>query len=523
MIAFKHIFFCVGLVLVLATGQAHAEKVWTKSETSLRADPDDASSRVARIQGDRELSVIEKKGNWYRVKVGVKTGWIRRSDLRERPSSNSATAESSSESAARATGSGGGSGARANKNNKSNKNNRRKRRSRRNCREGSAWCDSDGDAMRVVVVVNRVEAYKEPRDDEDIAFLASQDQELVVLGHHSPDWMYVQTLDGKLGWIHDDTVRQKGNLVSARGTAIDAPRTQGSGTESGSDGDTGAETGTGADDAALSASASASASAAGDATRVTARRGEGESLEPEGPSRFDVRLSMGAGAALSGRALTATSGEAGNYETRSTGLVTSLAGDIRYELSGPWHVGVDGNFALVSGLAGLEYNPAAAGSVEAGNYLHHRTELSAQVGYETDSWNSYLHVGGAVGIFYIQDLFNEAALPRERLLSPLVGINADFALSPSFELGVRADALVLGALAQTRGREDGTFSSMLAVAAQAEGTYSLSDTLGLLAAFRFDRVFPEWTGASVREAGVEGAARTDQMLRFLVGVQARFQ
>ena len=78
----RHIALGVALVLVLVAGSAMAEKVWTNSETNLRADADRKSRRVALIQANRELTVIEKKGSWYRVRSGAKSGWIHRSDLR---------------------------------------------------------------------------------------------------------------------------------------------------------------------------------------------------------------------------------------------------------------------------------------------------------------------------------------------------------------------------------------------------------------------------------------------------------
>jgi hypothetical protein len=204
----RHISLGVALILVLVTGSAAAEKVRTSSETNLRADADRKSRRVARIQANRELNVIEKRGPWYRVKSGAKSGWIHRSDLRggRTPEKNraartptpsrspatgngtidkagSATAEPSPEPAAlAAAGSGGSSDDPPASDPKAQK---------RACRKGSAWCDREGDAMRVVVVVSRVKAFKEPQEDEDIAFLATQDQELMVIGYHRPNWMYV--------------------------------------------------------------------------------------------------------------------------------------------------------------------------------------------------------------------------------------------------------------------------------------------------------------------------------------------
>jgi SH3-like domain-containing protein len=500
----KHIALGIALLLVVMTGSAAAEKVWTKGDASLRADADRKSSRVALIQANRELTVIEKKGAWYRVKSGTKSGWIHRSSLRggrtqdrdragrgsarDRagdPSAldraGSADAEPSPESAALAAGSGDDSGDPAGPD----------KAKRQNCREGSVWCDGEGDAMRVVVVVSRVKAYKEPSEDEEIAFLATQDQELQVVGYHKPSWLYVRTLDGKLGWLQRDAVRQKGNLANVHDGFFDEP--------------------------------SVSEVDTSETNRVAAPTEEVEegSLLPEEPSRWQVRLGMGLGGALLGRTFVADNQDAANYETSSTGLVTTLSGDIRYQLSDAWHGGIDGNFSLIAALGGLTYDLGDQ-SQAVGNYVQHRTEVSAKLGYDVDSWAAYLRLGGLVEIFYINDLLNAAALPRERLISPTVGLQLGLRPMPKLELGLRGDVMVLGALAQTRGRQDGDFDGLFAVIAQADALYALMERVALQASFRLDRVTPSWSGESVRAAGVQGASRTDQILRVLLGVQARF-
>ncbi len=489
----RHIALGVALILVLVAGSAAAEKVWTNSETNLRADADRKSRRVARIQANRELTVIEKKGPWYRVKSGAKSGWIHRSDLRGGRNSNraarnsdtadSATAEPSPEPTALAAGSGDRSGDSPAKDDKTQK---------RACRKGSVWCDREGDAMRVVVVVSRVKAFKEPQEDEEIAFLATQDQELMVIGYHRPNWLYVQTLEGKLGWLRKDAVREAGNLARVRDpSAFDTPRT--------------------VDD---------------DTSRVAASPKEQPAaslLQPEGPPRTHIRLGMALGGALLGRTFVPDNLAQAGYDTSSTALVTALAGELRYTLSGAWHLGLDGNFSMLAGLAGLTYEPATGGDVIAvGNYVQHRTEAGIALGYDVDQWGAYLRAGGLVDTFYVNDLLNTAALPRERLISPTVGLRLAVRPASALELGLRGDVMVVGTLAQTRRREDGEFDGLFALMAQADAAYALSESVAFQAGFRIDRVSPSWSGASVRAVGVQGASRTDQILRFLAGVQARF-
>jgi SH3-like domain-containing protein len=493
----RHIALGVALILVLVAGSATAEKVWTNSETDLRADADRKSRRVALIQANRELTVIEKKGSWYRVRSGAKSGWIHRSNLRggrnpERnrvartgtdniDRANSASAEPPSGSAALAAGRDDSSGDPPADDPKAQK---------RVCRPGSVWCDREGEAMRVVVVVSRVKAYKEPQEDEDIAFLATQDQELMVIGRHRPDWIYVQTLDGKLGWMRKDAVRETGNLGRAREpNAIGTPRVDDGSTR---------------------------------VTRREERKPPPSLLAPDGPSRTRIRLGMALGGALLGRAFVPDNLAQAGYDASSTALVTTLSGELRYLLSGALHLALDGNFSMLAGLGGLTYEPAMGSAVDVGNYVQHRTEAGLALGYDVDQWGGYLRVGGLVDTFYVNDLLNSAALPRERLVSPTVGLRLAVRPASALELGLRGDVMVLGTLAQTQRREDGEFDGLFALSAQADVGYALMERVALQAGFRVDRVSPSWAGASVRAAGVLGASRTDQVLRFLVGVQATF-
>jgi hypothetical protein len=311
----------------------------------------------------------------------------------------------------------------------------------------------------------------------------------MVIGYHRPNWMYVQTLDGKLGWIRKDTVRETGNLGRARDdSGFGTPRT--------------------VDD---------------DATRVSQRREKPAAPSvPDGPPRTDIRLGMALGGVLLGRAFVPDNLAQASYDTSSTALVTTLSGDLRYLLSGAWHLGLDSNFSMLAGLGGLTYDPATGNVIEVGNYVQHRTEAGARLGYDVDQWAVYMRAGGLVEIFYVNDLLNVAALPRERLISPTLGLHLAVRPAPALELGLRGDVMLLGALAQTRGREDGDFDTLFAVIAQADAAYALMERVALQAGFRLDRLSASWSGASVRAAGVQGASRTDQALRFFVGVQARF-
>ncbi|WP_428268131.1 SH3 domain-containing protein [Haliangium sp.] len=396
--------------------------------------------------------------------------------------------------------------------------------------------------MRVVVVSSRVEAFKEPAVDQDIAFLATQGQELVVRGFHEPDWMYVQTLDGKLGWIPKGSVRQKGNFVDARGTvgsgqvpddtseardsrrsSADRGQDRSGDARRGSSGD-----GDGGDTGADAAMRNSSGSAGGGETQVSKRGDGGEApsslLAPEPPSPLSIELGSAVGVALVERTYAATNMGGAGYVASATTAATTVGGDIRYRVQGPWHVGIDGNWSVLAGLTGLAYDPATGESIDLGNFLQQRTELSAKFGFQEERFSAFVRAGGLIEIFYINDLLNDGALPRERLISGTAGVQLEVRPVAPLSLGLRADVLILGALAQTRGREDGDFDTvgLLAPIAQLDGSYAVAKHVVLRAGLRFDRLVPTWTGASVRAPGVNGAERTDQVIRLLLGVGARF-
>ncbi len=580
---------CIALLLLFFTGgSAYAEKVWTKSATSLRAKPTNKSRRVARVQANRQLSVIEKSGRWYRVKSGVKSGWIHRSKLRnpkarvadgragdrkkprgqrdQRADADRSAGEPPSDSTARGAGSGDGSDASDSDDD------------RAVCREGSVWCDREGDAMRVVVVVDRVEAFKEPSKSQDISFLATQGQELVVVGFHQPDWMYVKTFDGKLGWIEKRTVREKGNFAgvrgnrgntrtpggtggaraggadgrgsgtSGRGAGADGRGSGASGRGAGADGaaaggsrTAGGASGGGGADGSGGASGAGGASGGGNAqietgagaggvdgaTGVSGRTGAEPppSLLPRSePPPFSLKLGAYLGGALVGRSFSADNMDQADYDTSAVAGVTSFAGDFRARVSGPWHAGVDGNFTMLAGVLGLDFDPAVADARDIGNFVQHRTEIGGKFGFENERFSALARVGGLIEIFYINDLLNDAAIPRERLISGTVGLHLEARPMRKLVLGLRSDVLLLGTLAQTGGREDGDFDGLggLAVIGELNASYQLLKQVHLHAGARFDQLSPSWTGASVRAQGVNGASRTDRVIRFVLGAGTSF-
>ncbi|MDX1594848.1 MAG: SH3 domain-containing protein, partial [Gammaproteobacteria bacterium] len=70
-----------------------ARPALTVHETVLRSAPAGDAGEVATLPAETDLSVLERRGGWYRVESGSGAGWLRLASLRF-PSSGQAEAES---------------------------------------------------------------------------------------------------------------------------------------------------------------------------------------------------------------------------------------------------------------------------------------------------------------------------------------------------------------------------------------------------------------------------------------------
>ena len=511
----------VALALALMAGSAAAERVWTKSTTSLRADPDRKSRRVARIKADRSLTVVRKQGRWLKVKSGAKSGWVHRSDVRGRrrggrdrvadarpdprrseprgtEESSAADADGSGapdepeETASGATASDAASGSGDEKESASGEG------SEKPCPKDAVWCGSDrkDDALHVQVIIDRVQAYEEPGVNQETAFWVTKGEDLVVIGYHRPDWFYIQTMKGKFGWIPKTAVQQEGGSVdswsSDESSGIDAlPEI---------------------DPKAVKQERASE--------QPEDKPSAGEPQREDDADRMRIAAVAAVGGVLLSRSFSA--GGAADYEASASGVATHLSADVLYRVSGSWHAGAQGTYTAMVSVPGMTYTPSGADDVDVGSFLLHRFEAIGKFGY-AGGFAALLRGGFLIETFYLNDIFNPGNLPRERLLSPTVGLElAVTDVVAGLGVAVQVDVLLGGALAQTGGLEDGDFDTLTAAAGVLDISYPLGERLALHGIYRFDLVSPTWVGASSRAAGVNGASRTDQSHRVLMGVGMHF-
>jgi uncharacterized protein YgiM (DUF1202 family) len=149
---------------------------------------------------------------------------------------------------------------------------------------------------------------------------------------------------------------------------------------------------------------------------------------------------------------------------------------------------------------------AADVGVRAGIRLDQAIDLAARGGAHYDA-------------FLVDDVDNPGALPRDRLLGFTLGARADLApVRSQFAVSARADVLVVGSRAQTRGLEDGTSSTSSAVWAGVTIRYPLGRRFSLLGGYDFGRATTRWSGRSVRELGATTTRRVDGAQLVQVGI-----
>jgi len=241
-------------------------------------------------------------------------------------------------------------------------------------------------------------------------------------------------------------------------------------------------------------------------------------VAPAEPIRIHAALGIGY-RSLAYDFSSSTGGGLSNY------LVSADAAPAAVVIDGSWRRG-----RLVAGLdleaggstssPGIEYTGPSAPS----GRIPFTTALARGGIRAGVAWGLYeisVRPGGHYDAFLARDVENVGKLPRERLLGGTLGLRASVA-PPSSRVAValRVDVMVAGSRAQTPGLEDGTDSTARAVWAGATLRIALARHLGLVFAYDFGRASTQWSGMSVRDAGVSDARRVDSSQLVQLGVSA---
>jgi hypothetical protein len=164
------------LLVATVTGTAHADgspQVWAKRDTQLHSRPGEASSSIGKVQTGERLVVIGSQGRWLRVRHRQRTGWVTRTQVEERGD--------------------------------------RAERKRRNATGFSG--KQREDALKVVVDIDKVRAFDDPRTKAKEVLDLKRGDQLVVLGRGHEGWILVELEGAGVGWIPESAVTDGGRFA----------------------------------------------------------------------------------------------------------------------------------------------------------------------------------------------------------------------------------------------------------------------------------------------------------------------
>lgn len=230
------------------------------------------------------------------------------------------------------------------------------------------------------------------------------------------------------------------------------------------------------------------------------------------PAPSAVRADLGIGLHTIGMALTSnTDGGLTNYVLAASAMAAALDVDAVRRSASRWFVAAHAR-GSTSG-SGIHY---------AGSTIAFRT-VTADAGVRaglavTPAIDVALAVGGHYDAF-LTGRDNAARLPSERLFGATVGARADLVPAGSrFALTARAETLVLGSRAQTRGLEDGAASTARALWGGLAIRCALTGRLSVFGGYDFGRASTVWSGRSAREPDATHTRRIDTTQLAQVGI-----
>jgi len=230
------------------------------------------------------------------------------------------------------------------------------------------------------------------------------------------------------------------------------------------------------------------------------------------PGQLSLRLDAGVGYRSLGMDMTSSSdGALANYLVDADAFAVSFAADAVISPAGAWIAGADAVVLTCRASPGIEYPgpSAAAGEIPFDTVA---AELGLRGGrrFGRGTVELALRAGLHYDAFLARDVDNAGMLPRERLLGATAGGRAELRPAGSrFGATLRADVLVAGGRAQTRGLEDGTSSNARAVWGGVTIRAAVGARWSLFGAYDFARLSTEWSGMSTRLPGVTRAERID--------------
>ena len=78
-------YWATAIGLLLLAGGVNADDVWLKNNAVVRSDMSPAADKVADVLKGAKVQQLDKQGNWIKISVNDKTGWVAASSISNRP------------------------------------------------------------------------------------------------------------------------------------------------------------------------------------------------------------------------------------------------------------------------------------------------------------------------------------------------------------------------------------------------------------------------------------------------------
>ena len=455
------------VLVASATSLAHADgapTVWAKRDTQLHARPGEASTAIGRVQSGERLVVVGTQGRWLRVRHRQRTGWVTRTQVEERGD--------------RAT---------------------RKRR------QATGFSGKQReDALKVVVEIDRVRAFDDPRTKAKEVLDLKRGDQLVVLGRGHEGWILVESEGAGVGWIPESAVTDGGKFTrdprrAPTEVAVAEPATDEAPTAAKASSKASIAASVDDDDAETPAAPSVAAAPA------TATKSLSSSSKP----RWTAGAGLGAGVDSFGL----------RQEGTRPALGTTFSPAASVEASGAYRITdtlwVGGGVDAVMSTGSMTLN--AQGAETTGIKVAHMAVMArAELTY-APSWQ----VSGRVGWHYndlsVDSELNEDMLLGETAAGPTFGVGGGYPINDRFAVMAAVDVAPLSVQAPKERPQDFLYgTSMTAAWATAAGTVKLPWRLTGALAYRFGMASLELTNGAATPAA---ATRTDQSHTVTAGVR----
>jgi hypothetical protein len=209
-----------------------------------------------------------------------------------------------------------------------------------------------------------------------------------------------------------------------------------------------------------------------------------------------------------------------DYPFGSTAMSLAIGGEATFPVASRMLAGASARYLGCLAVPGIAYQGQSVG------FATHDLDLLAVGGYDLRGPRAitlWARAGLHVGSFSVSDLANNARIPAETVLGPMLGAAVRVRrLTPRIGAEASLDVMPTASRAQTKNQTDGQLAATRSLWLQLAGTYAWRPHWRLDAGYQLGYAATRWVGASDRHMSATGATRTDLAHVLSVGVTRPF-